>query len=134
MNQFIIVFLSMLTILILTKYLIKEDTNNNQDVTLNFDSNKIKCKCNIDDPVVKENFSNFDNDFVVKKPPINENIITSIQNIDEPKHTNISAESYYTNKFNYPIVPLQNNSYIVFPSNSYEYMNIGNDTDKINNI
>ena len=71
---------------------------------------------------------------VVQKPPINENIITSIENLDEPKHTNITAENYYTSKFKYPIEPLQNNSYIVFPSNSYEYMNIGNDTDKINNI
>lgn len=134
MNQFIIVFLSMLVILTVTKLLITEEATNNQDITLNFDSNKIKCKCNIDNPEVKENFSNFNNDFVVEKPPINENIITSIENLDEPKHTNITAENYYVSKFRYPIEPLQNNSYIVFPSNSYEYMNIGNDTDKINNI
>ena len=134
MNQFIIVFLSMLVILIITKSIIKNETNNNHDITLDFDSNKIKCKCNLDDTAVKEKFTNFNNDFVVEKPPKNENIITSLENIDEPKHTNKTAETYYTSRFIYPITPLQISSYIVLPSNSYEYLNIGNDTDKINNI
>lgn len=134
MNQFIIVFSTMITILLLTKFLLIEERNNNQDVTLNFDSNKIKCKCNIDNPIVKENFSNYNKDFVVEKPAVNENIITSLENIDEPKHTNISAENFFKSKFNYPIEPLPINSYVIFPSNSYEYMGIGKDSDKINNI
>ena len=127
MNQFIIVLLSMLVILILTKFLLKKDINDDRNITLNFDSNKINCKCNLDDPVVKESFTNYNNDLIVEKPSKNENIITSLENIDEPKHTNKTAETYYTSRFNYPIVPLQVNSYISLPSNFYEYINIGND-------
>lgn len=135
MNQFIIVLLSMLVILTLTKFLINEEVNeNNQDVTLDFDSNKIKCKCNIEDPKIKENFANFNNEFVAEKPKINENIITSIENLKGSKHTNITAETFFENKFKYPISPLVNNNYVVYPSNAYEYMNLGKDSDKINNI
>ena len=134
MNQFIIVFLTMLVILIITKSLLKNEINNNPDITLDFDSNKIKCKCNLQDSSVKETFTNFNKDFVVEKPPKNENIITSLENVNQPKHTNRTAETYFTSRFVYPITPLQTRNYIVLPSNSYEYLNIGNDIDEINNI
>ena len=41
MNQFIIVFLSMLVILIITKSIIKNETNNNHDITLDFPYEKM---------------------------------------------------------------------------------------------
>ena len=137
MKQFIIVLLSMVIILTFTKFLINEtEKNNSQDITLNFDNNKIKCKCNLNksNEILKENFSNFKKEFVPIKPEKNENIITSIENLNKPKHSNITAELYYKNKFIYPIEPLKINSFEVYPSNQYEYINIGNDTDKLNNI
>lgn len=128
MNHFIIVFLSMIITLILTKQLIKE-TQNSKDIILNFDDNKIKCKCDIKDssPQIKENFSNYDKEIIIEKPEINENVITSIDNLEKSKISNITAENYYLSKYTYPIKPLEISSYEVFPFNEYKYINLGDD-------
>lgn len=132
MNHFIIVFLSMIITLILTNQLIK-DTQNSKDVILNFDDNKIKCKCDIKDskPEIKENFSNYDKEIIIEKPKVNENIITSIDNLEESKITNITAENYYKNNYFYPIKPLEISSYEVFPFNEYKYINLGDDISNL---
>ena len=136
MNHFIVVLLSMIIILTFTKYLITETPNTeNQDITLNFDSNKIKCKCNLDnvEDSVRENFANFEKEFTPRQPIENENLIVSVANLEEPKHTNVTAEKFFSDKFSYPIVPLKINNYEVYPHNQYEYM-ISNDNNLINNI
>lgn len=128
MNHFIIVFLSMIITLILTQQLIK-DTQNSKDVILNFEDNKIKCKCDIKDsnPQIKENFSNYDKEIIIEKPKINENLITSINNLEKSKISNITAENYYESKYIYPLKPIEISSYEVFPFNEYKYINLGDD-------
>ena len=133
MDKFIIVFLSMLVTLTLATYLTSDKTTNESDIVLNFKDEKIKCKCNIDDipERIKEDFTNYTKDLIIDKPPINENIITSIGNLNKPKHTNITAKDFYEKHFTYPLEPIVINKYEVFPVNEYKYLNIGQDTDKI---
>lgn len=136
MNEFIIVFLSMLSILILTKYLLNEENNSNQEINLNFDK-KIKCKCNNkpdiskynNKPDIKENFVNYNKNIIDEQLLQNEDITKPIK--EESKYTNLTAEKYFINNFVYPIKPLKVNNYVAFPSNAFKYMNIGNDTDKL---
>lgn len=131
MNKFIIVFFSMLITVLFAKYLTSD--KNQEDVILNFDNEKIKCKCDIGNSSdkVKENFTNYTNNIIIEKPPLNENIITSIGFLDEPKRNNITAQAYYQTHFKYPLEPIDVNNYDVYPINEYKYLNIGNDTDKL---
>lgn len=137
MNKFIIVLVAMIITLLFTRILLHETPNinisGNDDIILNFNEEKIKCKCNLDDKSndIKENFANIDKEFIVEKPEKSENLITSIVDIDEAKRVNINAEKYFIDRFSYPIEPLQIVNKDVFASNQYRYMNIGSDIDKV---
>lgn len=110
MDKFIIVFLSMIITLILAKYLTYYD---HKDIILNFENKQIKCKCNLNDvkPDIKEKFSKYSKNIVINKPPVNKNIITSIGNLNNSKHINITAEKFYEKYFTYPLKPFVINKY-----------------------
>ena len=137
MNKFIIVRVAMIITLLFTRILLHENPNinisGNDDIILNFNEEKIKCKCNLDDKSsdIKENFANIDKEFIFEKPEKSENLITSIIDTAEAKRVNISAEKYFSDRFSYPIEPLQIVNNDVFASNQYRYMNIGSDIDKV---
>lgn len=139
MYRFITVFMSMLITLLFTKLLLESKESNTKDdtkdVILNFDNEKIKCKCDINNSnkEVKEKFTNYtkEAEININPPDIDDNLITSIDDLDMPKHNNITAESYYKNNFRYPIEPLDESSNEINSFNEYKYLNIGKDTDKV---
>ena len=139
MYRFITVFMSMLITLLFTKLLLESKENNNkddiEDVILNFDNEKIKCKCdmNSNTPKIKEKFTNYtqDAELDIKQPEIKDNLVTSIDNLKTPNHTNITAENYYENNFRYPIKPIVSNGNLISSFNEYKYLNIGKDTNKV---
>jgi hypothetical protein len=137
MDEFIIVFFSMLIILLFTNHITYHDSKLEEDVILDFNNEKIKCKCDLkaNSKDIKENFTNYKKNLKIEKPIINENIIISkIDDIKETKYRNITAQAYYQKKFKYPLEPIVINKYDVYPVNQYKYLNIGNDTDKLINI
>jgi len=138
MYRFITVFTFLLMIILFTKLLMKSEEYKNEDVILDFDNKKIKCKCNLEknSKEVKEKFTNYTKESKVNitKPVINNNIVTSIGDLDIANRNNITAESYFVNKFLYPIQPLAiDNSYKIKSNNEYKYLNIGNDLIKVIN-
>lgn len=135
MDKFIIVFFTMLTTLLLAKYLTND---NNEDVIIDFDNKKIKCKCNIDNKTkeMKENFTNYTKNLKIDDPSPEENTLETSINYKKQNEINITAQTYYQNNFKYPLEPLKINKYEVYPSNQYKYLDIGNDINKLikNNI
>lgn len=112
-----------IVLLILMLFLCK---NKYEKFTLNFPKNKkLKCKCDLDNQQINEEFTEYDNK--AKKLP---NQLDRIYNIYKAVN-DVSAESYYENKYSYPILPIKNGKKKVIAANSVDYENIGLNTQKI---
>lgn len=95
--------------------------------SLNFPkSNKLKCKCDLKSKV-KEGFAQYDK--TKKKYPTQ---LDRIYHIWKPVN-DITAESFYENKYSYPFFPENDSdkSNLVKSSNSKDYDNIGLKNQKV---
>ena len=122
--------LYILVILIIVYFL--SINNNIEKFSLNFPENQLKCKCDLENEIIKnpnnnniiEKFTNYDKSKIKEIKKLNR-----IYNIfKSPYHE--TAETYYNKNYIYPIKPLSDNNEIL-PNNEIRYKNIGKSNHKI---
>ena len=97
----------------------------NKNLNLFMNNKSMKCKCSVENDNV-ENFTNYAKPNNIKRKKILNRISYDKKIVDNY----VTAEQYYNNKYNTPIIPV-NNEYKIKAVNNLKYENIGDTNTKV---
>lgn len=101
------------------------DNKFNKNLNLFMNNKSMKCKCSVENNDV-ENFTNYSKPEKIKRKKISNRIPYNKKIVDNY----VTAEQYYNNKYNTPIIPV-NNEFKIKAMNNLNYENIGDTNSKV---